>query len=193
MTGHDRPSPPAPRRRRRWPWVLGGVGLLVVVAVAVAAVIFQPWLIFVDTEVDDEIPVAVTPSTSQVGQPPPAAPVVLSEGRLISHEHSTSGTVTIIEKPDGTRVLAIENLDTTTGPDVHVWLSQAEVVEGFSGWRTAADPPHVDLGTIKGNKGNQVYEIPADVDLDAYPAVFLWCVKFSVSFGAAELAAPNAG
>ncbi len=173
--------------------MLGGVGLLIVVAVAVAAVIFQPWLIFVDTEVDDEIPVAVTPSTSQVGQPPPAAPVVLSEGRLISHEHSTSGTVSIIEKPDGTRVLAIENLDTTTGPDVHVWLSQAEVVDGFSGWRAAADPPLVDLGTIKGNKGNQVYEIPADVDLDAYPAVFLWCVKFSVSFGAAELAAPNAG
>ena len=173
--------------------MLGGVGVLVVVAVAVAAVIFQPWLIFVDTEVDDEIPVAVTPSTSQDGQPPPAAPTLLSAGRLISHEHSTSGTVSVIQKPDGTRVLAIENLDTTTGPDVHVWLSQAEGVEGFSGWRTAADPPHVDLGTIKGNKGNQVYEIPADVDLDAYPAVFLWCVKFSVSFGAAELAAPNAG
>nr|WP_302476600.1 DM13 domain-containing protein [Gordonia rubripertincta] len=189
MTGRDRPSTSAPRRRRRRPWVLGGVGLLVVVAVAVAAVIFQPWLIFVDTEVDDEIPVAVTPSTSWDGQPP-AAPAVLSEGRLISHEHPTSGTVTIIEKPDGSRVLAIENLDTTTGPDVHVWLSQAEVVEGFSGWRTAAGPPHVDLGMIKGNKGNQVYEIPADVDLAAYPAVFLWCVKFSVSFGAAELIAP---
>lgn len=173
--------------------MLGGVGVLIVVAVAVAAVIFQPWLIFVDTEVDDEIPVAVTPSTSQVGQPPPAAPVVLSEGRLISHEHSTSGTVTIIEKPDGTRVLAIENLDTTTGPDVHVWLSQAEVVEGFGGWRTAAGPPHVDLGMIKGNKGDQVYAIPADVDLADYPSVFLWCVKFSVSFGAAELTPPAVG
>ncbi len=46
-------------------------------------------------------------------------------------------------------------LDTTTGPDVHVWLSQAEVVEGLSGWRTAAGPPHVDLGMIKGNKGDQ--------------------------------------
>ena len=27
----------------------------------------------------------------------------------------------------------------------------------------------------------------ADVELADYPSVFLWCVKFSVSFGAAEM------
>ncbi|MCO4238314.1 DM13 domain-containing protein [Pseudarthrobacter raffinosi] len=42
-------------------------------------------------------------------------------------------------------------------------------------------------GLIKGNQGNQVYQIPADVDLSKYPSVDLWCVQFSVSFGAAEL------
>lgn len=187
MTGHPQPSVPPRRRRRRWPWVVGGLGVVLVAALAVGAVVFQPWLIFVDTEVDDAIPVAVTPTTSTPGQPPPAGPVVVSRGSLISHEHSTSGTVSIIEQPDGSRVLAIEDLDTTTGPDVHVWLSQGDVVEGFAGWRTAADVPHVDLGMIKGNKGNQVYEIPADVELGDYPSVFLWCVKFSVSFGAAEM------
>jgi hypothetical protein len=40
---------------------------------------------------------------------------------------------------------------------------------------------------IKGNQGNQVYDIPADVDLAVYPSVDLWCVQFSVSFGAAAL------
>ncbi|MFE0750021.1 DM13 domain-containing protein [Gordonia sp. NPDC058843] len=168
--------------------MLGGLGAVVLVALAIGAVVFQPWLIFVDTEVDDAIPVAVTPTSSVPGQAPPAGPVVISRGTLISHEHSTSGAVSVIEQPDGSRVLAIENLDTTTGPDVHVWLSQGEVVEGFGGWRTAAGVPHVDLGMIKGNKGNQIYEIPADVDLGDYPSVFLWCVKFSVSFGAAEMA-----
>ncbi|MDF6101564.1 MULTISPECIES: DM13 domain-containing protein [Gordonia] len=167
--------------------MVGGLGVVLAAALAVGAVVFQPWLIFVDTEVDDAIPVAVTPATSAPGQPPPAGPVVISRGSLISHEHSTSGTVSIIEQPDGSRVLAIEDLDTTTGPDVHVWLSQGDVVEGFAGWRTAAGVPHVDLGMIKGNKGNQVYEIPADVELADYPSVFLWCVKFSVSFGAAEM------
>lgn len=186
MTGH--PQPPAPpRRRRRWPWLLGGLGVVIVAALAVGAVVFQPWLIFVDTEVDDAIPVAVTPTTPVPGQAPPVGPVVISRGSLISHEHPTSGSVSIIEQPDGSRVLAIEGLDTTTGPDVHVWLSQGEVVGGFAGWRTAAGVPHVDLGMIKGNKGDQLYEIPAGVDLGDYPSVFLWCVKFSVSFGAAEL------
>ena len=187
MTGHPQPPVPPRRRRRRWPWVVGGLGVVLAAALAVGAVVFQPWLIFVDTEIDDAIPVAVTPATSAPGQPPPAGPVVISRGSLISHEHSTSGTVSIIEQPDGSRVLAIEDLDTTTGPDVHVWLSQGDVVEGFAGWRTAAGVPHVDLGMIKGNKGNQVYEIPADVELGGYPSVFLWCVKFSVSFGAAEM------
>lgn len=187
MTGHPQPPAPPRRRRRRWPWVLGGLGVVLVAVLAVGAVVFQPWLIFVDTEIDDAIPVAVTPTTSAPGQAPPAGPVVVSRGSLISHEHSTSGTVSVIEQPDGSRVLAIENLDTTTGPDVHVWLSQGEVVEGFAGWRTAAGAPHVDLGMIKGNKGDQLYEIPADVDPGDYPSVFLWCVKFSVSFGAAEM------
>ena len=49
------PTPPAPHRRRVWWWVGGGV--LVVLAV-VAALVFQPWLLFIDVRVDDEIPAA---------------------------------------------------------------------------------------------------------------------------------------
>ena len=108
-------------------------------------------------------------------------------GTLISHEHATTGTVRIIRQADGARVLTLENLDTSNGPDVHVWLSAAHVVEGNAGWFTAGSADYYDLGIIKGNQGNQVYEIPAEVDLSKYPAVDLWCVQFSVSFGAAEL------
>jgi hypothetical protein len=45
----------------------------------------------------------------------------------------------------------------------------------------------VSLGDLKGNKGNQNYPIPADVDLADYTAVSIWCERFAVSFGAAEL------
>ncbi len=48
--------------------------------------------------------------------------------------------------------------------------------------------PYLDLGLIKGNLGDQVYDIPADADLSQYRSVALWCVQFSVSFGAAQLA-----
>lgn len=189
-----------PRRRRHLWWWVGG-GVLVGLAIA-AALVFQPWLLFIDVRVDDEIPTvtdaaspaASAPATSPsdaipTAPPAPAGPVELSNGTLISHEHETSGTVRVIQLPDGTRQLALENLSTTNGPDVHVWLSAGPVVEGFDGWFTAGGHPYIDLGMIKGNQGNQLYDIPADVDLSAYPTVDLWCVQFAVSFGAAALTA----
>ncbi|WP_448002146.1 DM13 domain-containing protein [Agromyces bauzanensis] len=196
-------APALAGRRRLWWWIGGGA----VVALAIAAaLVFQPWLLFVDVRVDDDIPLASAAPTAEPSAgatsppaasdtaapstpPAPAAPVELSRGTLISHEHETTGTVRVIQLPDGSRQLVIENLDTTNGPDVHVWLSAGPVVEGFDGWFTAGGHPYVDLGMIKGNQGNQVYDIPADVDLTAYPTVDLWCVQFAVSFGAAALAA----
>ncbi|WJL96234.1 DM13 domain-containing protein [Microbacterium sp. ET2] len=192
-------------RRRRWTWIVGGT-----VALAgglVAALVFQPWLALIDVQVDDEIPVAVStpqqplagadPSPSRDESPaasasasppaPPSGPVDLLSGTFISHEHETSGSARIIENADGTRQLAIENLATTNGPDVHVWLSAGPVIEGFDGWFTAGQNEFVDLGPIKGNLGNQLYDIPPEIDLDVFRTVDLWCVQFSVSFGAAAL------
>ena len=47
----------------------------------------------------------------------------------------------------------------------------------------------VDLGDLKGNIGDQNYELPADLDLDRYDFVDIWCVRFGVSFGSASLTA----
>jgi hypothetical protein len=124
----------------------------------------------------------------EVSPAPPAAPVDLLAGSFVSHEHTTTGSVRVIQNPDGTRQLAIIGLETTNGPDVHVWLSAGPVVEGFDGWFTAAGYDHIDLGPIKGNLGDQLYDIPADVDLGAFRTVDLWCEQFAVSFGAAALA-----
>ncbi|MFF2319346.1 DM13 domain-containing protein [Arthrobacter sp. NPDC058097] len=183
----------ARNRKRRW-LITAAVGAVVL---ALGLVLFKPWLLFVDVRVDEQLPTAVasassaeasaavkTPSASAS----PAAPVQLAEGSLISHEHATTGTVRIIQQPGGKRVLTLENLDTSNGPDVHVWLSAVDVVEGTAGWFTAGSAEHFDLGMIKGNQGNQVYAIPDGVDLARYKSVDLWCVQFSVSFGAAQLA-----
>ncbi|CAN5115272.1 DM13 domain-containing protein [soil metagenome] len=176
--------------------LLIGGGVAAAAALVVGLVVFQPWLLFTDVRVDEEVPtVQSSPSADAPDQGLPAtstpepAPIALASGTFVSQEHTTVGTATIIENPDGTRVLAIENLDTTNGPDVHVWLSAADAVEGFEGWFLAGDAAYVDLGPIKGNQGNQVYDIPAEVDLSAYRSVSLWCVQFSVGFGAAQLSA----
>ncbi|WP_200951942.1 DM13 domain-containing protein [Arthrobacter sp. Soil736] len=188
-------------RRRLWSIVVAGVA---VVLLAIGLAVFKPWLLFIDVRVDEQIPTVAassdiarpSPSASlEAPSPPgaaptrqaPAGPVQLAAGSLISHEHATSGSVRILGQPNGDRLLILENLDTSNGPDVHVWLSAADVVEGTGGWFTAGGADHHDLGLIKGNQGNQVYAIPAGVDLKKYKSVDLWCVQFSVSFGAAQL------
>lgn len=93
----------------------------------------------------------------------------------------------MIQLGDGRRVLRLADLDTTNGPDVRVWLSAGPVIEGRPGWLVFDEHDYVDLGALKGNQGSQNYEIPESADLDELTAVSLWCRRFAVSFGAAEL------
>lgn len=169
--------------------------VVVLLILAAAAWVFKPWLLFVDVEVNDEIPMAVAsaapaaPAASAEAptSTTPTGPIVVGSGEFISHEHDTTGTATILRLEDGSHQLALQDLATSNGPDVHVWLSAAPVIPGREGWFTAKDYDHVDLGAIKGNRGNQVYQIPAEVDVKKWQSVVLWCEDFSVSFGAAAL------
>ncbi|GHC52404.1 DM13 domain-containing protein [Streptomyces flavofungini] len=151
--------------------VLAGVGLYW----------FQPWKLWVDETVRDPLPVAAAGNGARV------EPKELANGKLISHEHETSGSVRILRLADGTRVLRLTDLETSNGPALRVWLSDAEVKPGKDGWHVFDDGRHVSLGELKGNKGDQNYPLPADVDLDKYRSVTLWCDRFDVSFGATEL------
>ncbi|TDC21121.1 electron transporter, partial [Streptomyces sp. 8K308] len=117
----------------------------------------------------------------------PAVPVTMASGEFVSHEHGTSGTARVLRLPDDSLVLRLEDLDTSNGPDLRVWLTDAPVIEGRDGWHVFDDGAYVSLGDLKGNQGDQNYPLPADLDLDTYTSVSIWCARFSVSFGAAEL------
>ena len=112
---------------------------------------------------------------------------VTAEGTFISHEHPTAGTARIITLEDGSRVLRLVGLDTDNGPDLKVWLAAAPVIKGRDGWFVFDDDEYLSLGALKGNKGNQNYAIPDDADISDLTSVTIWCERFSVSFGAAEL------
>ena len=185
-----------------------------VAALGIGAALFQPWQIVVNRRLDDALPASVpssaapdspstspaataqatpkkTDSPSATASPPATAKpksVVRRTGRLISHEHQTSGRASVVELADGRRVLRLEDLDTSSGPDLRVWLSEGPVVEGRAGWFVFGDHPYVELGRLKANQGNQNYEIPPDADLDRLRSVSIWCKRFRVSFGAAALA-----
>ena len=119
-------------------------------------------------------------------RPMPVAPqvVTLVSGEFISRSHETSGRALVLNDGSEQRFLRFEDFRTDNGPDVNVWLSSAPpdapARDFLDDW--------VDLGDIKGNVGAQNYEIPPSVDLDRYSTVLIWCVRFSVAFGAAGLA-----
>ncbi|MDP9794268.1 hypothetical protein J2S43_002780 [Catenuloplanes nepalensis] len=167
------------------------VALSLALVVAAGLYWFQPWKIVTDREVDDQLAVVMTPGLA--ASPGPAAssrgpgPVVVREGTFISHEHATEGSARVVRHPDGSHTLEIAGLDTSDGPDLRVWLSDQVVKPGTAGWYVFDDGDHAELGSLKGNRGDQTYPIPAGTDLDALDSVTIWCVRFSVSFGAAPL------
>lgn len=92
--------------------------------------------------------------------------------------HRGSGKATIYALPDGKRVLRFEDFTVTNGPALSVYLvrnSDGNVDSGF-----------LNLGKLKGNKGDQNYDIPAGTDLSSYGSVVIWCVPFGVTFAVAS-------
>jgi hypothetical protein len=93
--------------------------------------------------------------------------------------HRGSGKATVYVLPDGKRVLRFEDFSVTNGPALSVYLVRSADGNVDSGF--------LDLGKLKGNKGNQNYEIPTDTDLSSYGSVVIWCVPFGVTFATASL------
>jgi Electron transfer DM13 len=113
------------------------------------------------------------------GQEAPARAMELASGRFRSHEHDTSGRATVVRLADGRRFLTLTSFATSAGPDLRVRLVPGDSSDG--GARGA-----VDLGALKGNRGDQQYRLPADARL-AGRSVVIWCRAFSAPFGSAAL------
>lgn len=184
--------------------VTWGVLAVGAVALGVALYLFQPWRLFTTVEVNEALPAAAAspgPEATRQGErseapeapeaseaaAPAREPKTLARGTFVSHEHETEGRARVLELPDGSRVLRIEDLNTSDGPDLRVWLSDQPVRKGNAGWFNLDDGKHLELGALKGNRGNANYAIPAGADLDSLRSVTIWCKRFGVSFGAAAL------
>ena len=131
------------------------------------------------TPVEDPAPAPVEPAAPAE----PAGPVQLASGSFVGIDHGTSGAAAFFEV-DGANVLRIEGLSTDNGPDLFVYLSARPVADG----EAALNEDVVNLGKLKGNVGDQTYEVPDDTDLSTYSTVVIWCERFSSAFGAADLA-----
>ncbi len=90
--------------------------------------------------------------------------------------HNAEGMAKVIRLDDASMILRLENFKATNGPDLYVYLATDKSASDF-----------VDLGRLKGNIGNQNYDIPEGTDFSRYDTVLIWCKAFSVLFGSAEL------
>jgi hypothetical protein len=70
--------------------------------------------------------------------------------------------------------------------DVHVLLARAED-KALDAEIVQGEFNSVELGALKGNQGDQNYDLPASVDLNKYQAVAIYCERFHAIFAVAKL------
>ncbi|HEY3242038.1 MAG TPA: DM13 domain-containing protein [Phycisphaerae bacterium] len=119
----------------------------------------------------------------------PAAARSLARGQFHGVAHESSGVATVLQLPDGKRVLRFTDFKTSNGPDVQVYVVAAPDAKDND---TVKQAGFVELGALKGNVGDQNYELPADLDLTKYRCVTIWCRRFGVNFATAPLVSAEA-
>jgi hypothetical protein len=161
---------------RRHPRASTATGVLAAGLVVFVLLWFEPQTALIDKRVDEARPAGIATGGA-------ARAEVLGSGEFRGLEHETTGRAVLLDAPDGSRTLRLEDLDTLNGPDLRVYLSELPAGLG----ERAYGERFVDLGGLKGNRGSQNYQIPAEVDVARYRSVVIWCYRFTVGFGVAAL------
>ena len=109
---------------------------------------------------------------------------LLAQGSFYNLFHVGSGQALVYQLADGSRILRLQDFEVDNGPELHVYLFPNDPVTTSIGVEI---PGTFDLGHLKGNIGDQNYEIPTDLDLSQFKSVVIWCRTFNVVFGYAPL------
>lgn len=115
--------------------------------------------------------VALSPLQAQADE-------VAATGSFIgASDHITTGGVSVIKTSDGGAVVILSKDFSLDGaPDPRV---------GFGKDGQFVDAS--DLGVLTQINGLQAYVVPADVNVDDFNEVYIWCKQFSVPLGVAAL------
>lgn len=176
-----------------------GIVLTVIVGLPVAYYLLSP--LWINVEVDESFPTAMPADVSAqatqamstaMAEPtkmmeeamPEAEMQLLAQGSFYNIIHVGSGQALFYQLSDGSRILRLQDFEVDNGPDLYVYLVPIDPVPASVG---SEIPGSVSLGKLKGNIGDQNYEIPADLDLSQFKSVVIWCQPFRVPFIAAPL------
>ena len=117
-----------------------------------------------------------TTSTAPVNETPVSTAMAIDSG---SFSNGPSGSVSgkaKIYKTGSSYQLALENFSSSNGPDLKVYLSKEKQPINF-----------INLGSLKSTAGNQLYTIPASVNVNDYKYALIHCQQYNHLFGFADL------
>jgi hypothetical protein len=180
-----------------------GIGFVVIVVIPIGWWLLSP--LWTTVEVNESFPTVPAPVSTEASAPVAVEPTLLTEiqaepteevassdsdmsmliqGSFYNVAHAGSGQAGLYQLADGSRILRLENFQVENGPDLYVYLVPLDSVPNTIGSEIAGS---VSLGKLKGNVGDQNYDIPADLDLSQFKSVVIWCQAFAVPFSAAPL------
>lgn len=104
-----------------------------------------------------------------------ASATLLKQGELKGVNHNASGVASLYELSEK-KFIVLDPYMSDNGPDLKIYLSEDEGANNY-----------LRLGNLKSTTGSQFYEVPVQIDMNKYHYVHVWCEKYSVVFGRAEL------
>ncbi len=111
---------------------------------------------------------------------------VISTGTFMGVDglHQATGQASLVRQPDGRVELQFADFNVSNGPDLKVWLISHADPQGAGDVKASEQ---LQLSSLKGNIGNQVYTLPEGTDVSNFHSVVIYCQQFSFMFAAAPL------
>ena len=129
------------------------------------------------TTIPPTVPEATAPPTTTI-----PAPILVSSGAFQGLTgHRGEGSALVYDLADGSVLLRLEEIDIGSGPALEVYLVPGIDQRGLRG--------AIHVAGLKGEQGNQNYDVPETVDLSTGDwTVLVWCETFAVEVANATLA-----
>lgn len=117
-----------------------------------------------------------TTSTTPVNEVPSTTAMAIDSGYFSNGPYGMVTGTAKIYKTGNSYEIALENFSSSNGPDLKVYLSKEKQPLNF-----------INVGSLKSTAGNQLYAIPATVNVKDYKFVLIHCQQYNHLFGFAQL------
>ncbi|MEM9445588.1 MAG: DM13 domain-containing protein [Verrucomicrobiota bacterium] len=150
--------------------------------------------LFFDNQVKEDVPdsimklISKSPPQDAVADKVDSIERVLGKGAFEQGDstYSISGNAFLSQIGEVIN-LTFTDFEVSNGPDLFVYAVRTDTTVNKTIKETVAKGEFINLGTLKGNIGNQNYTLDKQLDHKAYQVISIWCRRFSRNFGSVKL------